>query len=111
MGSQLKIECPCESDEGGERRVGPLGREEASDRLRLHSCSPSELCLGEAELGPAVIECADEQVDLLDALSRLLVGGPVVRILESGRQVTLRTGAWLSHEGMLAVTFMLRIPL
>src|SRR5690606_6737686 len=87
--SDLEVESSSERDQGREGGVRLLGREEASDRLWLHSGASSQLGLGEVQLLASGIEGADHRVDLLDPLACLLVGLAVLGILQATSEVAL----------------------
>ena len=77
---------------------GVSAREQASDRLGLHTGTSGELGFGQLQLLATFVQQPDHGIDLVDSFACALVLRPVVRILESLGEIPLGTGAWLSHE-------------
>lgn len=95
--SQLEVERTGEGDEGTQCGVWLLRREQPTDRLRFDTRASSKVGLREVELRPALVERANDPVDLVDPLLGLLVGGPILRLFEPFGQIALGTGGSLSH--------------
>lgn len=85
----LQVESSSERHQGRERGIRLLSGEETTDRLRLHSGPPGEFRLGEMKFPAPSVEGANHGIDLLDSLAGLLIGLPVLRILQATSEVAL----------------------
>ena len=110
FGSQLQLESLRECHERRQRWVGALGREKTPNHLGTKIGSARQLSLAQVEAAPALIEYADDRVDLVDTSARCVIRVPILQILTATREVALRPGPSLrdGHNYRQRVTQKLR---
>lgn len=104
---QVEVERLRDRGECLQCRVGALGGEDSADCLRRDPGTPSQLGFGEAQLRPALVQESDHPIDLVDAVTSVLISGAVVGIFQTRLKVPLSSGR-TAHDQDDTVASVLR---
>ena len=96
FGGQLHLERFGECHERRQGRVGAFCREEAPNHFGAKVGPAGKFGLAQFEAAAALVQDADDRVDLVDTSARGGIGEPVFRVALSRRQVALRASAYFN---------------
>lgn len=105
---QFEIERVGQRDEGGQRRVRVVHREDSANGLGFHVGSASEFGLGEIKANSPSVECPHDAVGLIDPIARALVRASVFGLGKAFAEMSFGGGARCGHRFRLPVTYVLR---